>query len=206
MRKRYSLSFIFMTGLTLFAALQFACPESPSPEPIALQSPLHKIRFHGISEVFLTIMDDAELGDVCNLELFAGLRTGMTSPEVAEILGPRQQSSKERSGRDDVSSFPREGGYLDVVRQHVYDSEGDDAGYRWFLRARPTDRRLETHLAAEVLDAISTLGATGSYSLVIENAYSTTRVVIDGFEVTSILLLADESREVSEDVRVTHDD
>lgn len=191
MNRRKAFALVVMAILGLLICLHWTCSNRPSLEPIELTPPLVRIRTHGGKEYFLKIRNDSKVENHCDLELLAGLRPGMTSSEVAKILGPSQGRSEEY-GRDDVFSFFTDRGTVDVVRQPALDSEGEAHGSRWLLRARPNDGRLAEHLSSEVLAALLAAKPGDSYSLVIYNHSSSAKVVIQGTRVLSIWWLRDE--------------
>lgn len=86
-----------------------------------VQAPLAKAsvtRARGeTSEVFVTVADGVKVGDVVNLDLFAGFDPAMTREEAERRLGPPSGRWTDPAYKVQASYYERPGGRVSIVRQ-----------------------------------------------------------------------------------------
>lgn len=168
----------------------------------ALASPFQSLLVYGLDssgkrtsdsvEAFLEVHNDFDVGGLLSLESFGDLRPGFTSKDVEEILGPSVWVYMMNNNRDEIHVFEKSEGLLEVVMQKVYASDGSDYETRRFLKWRPHDRSMASHLSPKLLDFLTTFDFGTDYSVSVWNEQKRVRVDVIKSEIEAVVYLVAE--------------
>ncbi len=159
---------------------------------IPLLKPFRYVRFKALDEVTLAVSDDSMVSDLCNLDVFAGLKPDLTKEEAEVLLGSSSGSRLERAGDDEVHLFPREDGVIEIVRQRVASSDGTSSSYRWIVRFAPLDTKIENFLDARVVNLLRVAEFSEEFSFLIFNSATYVQLDVEDSNVKRIWWLHDE--------------
>ncbi len=180
------------------ALLQAAC--GGEIRDIPLLKPFDSLSSYSSDEVSLEVSDDFKVSDFCNLDVFAGLKPGLTKEEAEAFLGPSSGSRLERQSADEVYLFPREDGVVEIVRQRVASSDGTSSSHRWFVRFSPVNTEIEHHLDSGVENLLRVAEFAGEYSVKLFNQSTAVKFEIKNSKVERVWWLRDEPVELPESV------
>ena len=152
----------------------------------------------GRDEVMLEISETSNVSDFCHFDIFTGLKPGLTKQEAEVILGSTSSETYfERQGWDKVYRFPRENGVVEIIHQKSASSDGEEYFYRWFLRFKPADSRIESHISSQVIEILQAAEIPVDYSVKIFNDSASVKFIVKDSRIEEIWWLHDGSSMVS---------